>query len=444
MADWPKEYRYYAALQQALQERRIPYFLSRPIQETRKLLGLPELTWSPQLVLLSRLSIARLVAVNTVLLYTAGFGGLLLLRRRLRLSAGPFALLFLLFAFNGHITAHLAIGHSMWVGYFLLPFFFWTLVELTEHGASPTWPVRVALVLFLVLLQGSFHVFVWCVMFLLLLGASHPRRLRAVAPALAWTVALTACRIVPAAIALEGRREQDFLSGYPSASVLVSGLVQIVPLSHPREGGRFGRLDWWEYDAYLGWAGLVWLLGFGLLARLRQGRDRPHRDLDLPAALMALLSLGNLFYPINALGVPLLGSQRVSSRLLVLPLGLWLTLAALHTQQHLDRTRWRRLFQAALAATALATALGFVLHMHVWSVPAVEVAWPPLPHPRDLTMGLLPIEQAVQTPRDAWYVAGVRVSAALSTIGLLAALAQLVRHRRRAGGAGGALAQAAE
>ena len=33
---------------------------------------------------------------------------------------------------NGHIVAHLAIGHSMWTGYFLLPFVFVYLMDILD------------------------------------------------------------------------------------------------------------------------------------------------------------------------------------------------------------------------------------------------------------------------------------------------------------------------
>src|SRR5262245_20762907 len=114
VGDWAKERRYYTVLGEAVREVRVPYFVSRPIQETRKFLAIPEVVWSPQVLLLGVLDVETYVAAQTVLLYTAGFIGCLWLRRRYSLSALPFTLLFLLFNFNGHVTAHLAVGHSMW------------------------------------------------------------------------------------------------------------------------------------------------------------------------------------------------------------------------------------------------------------------------------------------------------------------------------------------
>jgi len=145
--DWPKEYRYYSILQQAVRGDRVPFYVSRPIH-TRKFLALPEVSWSPQLLLLRFMPVGAFVVANTLLLYSAGFAGLLLIRRRYSLGLLPFAFLFAIFAFNGHVTAHLAVGHSMWVGYFLLPFVLllldvWPLGRLTPASA-PADPGRSA------------------------------------------------------------------------------------------------------------------------------------------------------------------------------------------------------------------------------------------------------------------------------------------------------------
>ena len=144
--DWPKEFRYYAVLRQAVTESRVPYFLSAPIVFSRKFLAIPEVTWSPQVALLGFLPIPLFIVVNTLLAYAAGVCGLLLLERRYRLGLLPFALLFALFSFNGHVTAHLAIGHSMWLGYFLLPFFVLGVLAVLERPETPLLAEKLSLV----------------------------------------------------------------------------------------------------------------------------------------------------------------------------------------------------------------------------------------------------------------------------------------------------------
>jgi hypothetical protein len=438
VADWPKEYRYYAALRQALGEARVPYYVTRPIHETRKLLALPELTWSPQIVLLRVLDVPAFVTANTVLLYSAGFAGCLLLRRRYGLSALPFTLLVLVACFNGHLTAHLAVGHSMWAGTLLLPLFGLLVLEIVEDPTARRAPLLLALVLFAMTMQGAFHAFVWCVLFLLLILAFHAQGRRAVVRALVWTFVLSACRLVPPAIVLLGRRQQPFLSGYPGLGDLVEALVRVRTVAEPLRGGRFGALGWWEYDAYVGAAALVWLLWFGIVRRLRETRSataaedagaaRARWALDGPMAILALLSLDDVYYPLNAAGLPLLSTQRVSSRFVLVPLVLLAVLAAARAQA--DLQRGQRRLRLLLAMAVVLTAASLATHSWTWRVAAVEAAWPPAPHPRDLAIEVRE-EREEETARDRAYVAGVRLSAMVSATALIAVAWRLRRLRDR-------------
>lgn len=437
-ADWPKEFRYYSALQQALGEGRVPYYVSRPIHQTRKLLALPELNWSPQVALLRVVDVRAFPAVNTVLLYAAGFAACLLLRRRYRLSPAPFLLLVLVALFNGHLTAHLAVGHSMWAGALLLPFFGLLVLMLVEDPGRRTTPVWIGLLLFAVLLQGSFHVFVWCVLFLALVFAFHPAGRRPVAAALLWSFALGACRLVPPAVVLLGRREQPFLSGYPSPVTLLESMTLIRTVAEPVRGGRFDSLGWWEYDAYVGIAAVLWLGWFGVYRRAAESRRArgagpPAKQgrwaIDGPLFVMTALALDDLYYPINAAGIPLLASQRVSSRFVLVPLVLLAVVAAVRAEADLAEKRWRGL-RPLLLAGALATAASVCAHSWAWRLPAIEAAWPPAPRPRDLAIEVGPLP-AAETERDRAYVAGVRGSSALSLLALAAAGQRLWRLRRR-------------
>jgi len=420
VADWPKEVRYYVALQQAIVDGRIPWYVSRSIQETRKFLANPELPWSPDVLLLRFVGIEVFLVLKVLLWYAAGFAGLLLIRRRYGISLLPFTFLFLLFTFNGHIVAHLAIGHSMWTGYFLLPFVFLYLLDLL--GDVPTTaPLKLALVFFLMLLQGSLHVFAWCVLLLLLAVAFHRRAWKAALAALAWTAALAACRLVPAAVVLFGKMEQVFISGYPSAGDLLAALVAIRPITYPRQGGLFGTLNWWEYDAYLGALGLAWLIGFGVVLRFKGPEARTFAALNGPLAVLALLSLDDLYAPINRLGVPLLSGERVSSRLLIVPIIFLLPAAAVRMQRALEASPRRRALSALAVLALIVMGVGLATHSHAWSLPVLERTWPPPPHARDLGIAILDSGALEPTARDTAYLWSVRAGVAVSVLALVAA-----------------------
>jgi hypothetical protein len=436
-ADWPKEFRYYSAVKQAVTEGRVPYYVSRPIHETRKLLALPELSWSPQIALLRVVDVPAFFALNTALLFAAGFAGCLVLRRRYELSFAPFALLVMVALVNGHLAAHLGVGHSMWTGAFLLPWVAVFALELAEEPRSRRATLLLALVLFAILLQGSFHVFVWCLMLLGLIAAFEARARRAALAAGAWAVALGACRLLPAAAALGGRREQPFLSGYPTPAVLLEALVRVRTAAEPPRGGRFDALGWWEYDAFVGAAALVWLLWFGVYRRWRARNEedaraagpglRWRRGLDGPLAVLALLSLGDLYYPINASGIPLLAAERVSSRFLLVPLVFLAVFAAARTEADLRRARRPRRLRALVGLAAALTAVCLAVHSWTWRAPAVVASWPPAPHERVLAIELQ--EPANEGARDRTYMAAVRLGAAASLGALIVLGSRLWRLR---------------
>ena len=419
-ADWPKEVRYYVVLKQAMVEGRVPYFVSKPIQETRKFLAIPETVLSPQVVLLRWWDTDAFLLAHLVLLHSLATLGCVLLRRRYRLSPPAFILLWLLVAFGGHIVAHVAIGHSMWGGYFLLPFFFLLATEAPDR-AGRRWPIVLGLVLGAMLWQGSLHVFVWCVIVLLVQLAVGPGRL-AIAAGLAWAAALGLVRLAPAALILQGRRDAEFQTGYPGVVELLQGLASIRDASVPRVGGgSMGGLQWWEFDAYVGPVALLWLLAFGVRGLVRG--ERPWR-LAAPLLVMTLFSIDSVYAPLSALGLPLLASQRVTSRFLVVPL-LWLAVLAA-----IEATRWAtsRSRATLLWLAAAATALSLAAHSHVWRMGHLEVLLPAPPHARDLDVEIVPPE--TEGPKDALYVWTVRASALVSFSALGVALWRVRRLSR--------------
>jgi hypothetical protein len=418
--DWPKEYRYYSTLQQAVRDGRVPFYLSRPIH-TRKFLALPEVSWSPQVVLLRIMPVGAFVVANTLLLYSAGFFGLLLIRRRYALGLLPFAFLFAIFAFNGHVTAHLAVGHSMWVGYFLLPFVLLPVLALVEQGERQGMPELIGLALFAVLLQGALHVFVWCVLFLVLLAGFERRLALPIVKALAWTAAFSACRLLPAYFLLD-RKDQAFISGFPTLLDLWRSLATLQGPGAPPRGGPFGTLDPWEYDTYVGVPALLWLAFYG-----SRPAERAWSALYAPMAVLAVLSFDALYAPFNALPLPLLNAERVSSRFLVLPLLVLATLAAISMERAARRARGGR--ERWIAAAALAwMVVGLALHSSLWRLPRVEAERPE-------RRGRLEIEIAEPPPagsrRDDAYMMTAVGAAALSAVAVGIAAWRLRPRRGR-------------
>jgi len=333
-ADWPKEYLYFSVLQQAVSTGTVPYHVDQALQSTQRFLALPETAKSPQILLLPFMDIGDFVVVNTLIAYAIGFWGCLLIRRRYTLSLVSFAVLFLLFHFNGYITAHLATGHSMWNGYFLMPFYCYYVLRLcettTESAASDARvPLALALTLFVMNLQGAFHMYVWNVLFLGLLAAFNTRLARPIAVAVAYSALLSAFIILPAAITYWNfAAAEPFFTGYPSVGVLIEAFVYIrrFDIDTAPATGLVADVGWWEYDMFIGVLPFVALLYLGVWLRWSTPatlagalRGTEYRPLDWPMAVMSVLSMSAFYAVVTFLPIPLLNSERVPSRFLITP-----------------------------------------------------------------------------------------------------------------------------
>ena len=148
---------------------------------TDRYMALPDVMLAPQMLLLGVMSVGWFVLVNVWLMYSLGLLGLVQLWKRLRLSPVSFAVLFLLFNFNGSILSHFSVGHVNYTGYFLYPWLFLLLIDLAQSDlrfslksrAVWRWLAGYAFLLFFMLLNGSFHQFIWALMLTGLVGLFH-------------------------------------------------------------------------------------------------------------------------------------------------------------------------------------------------------------------------------------------------------------------------------
>ncbi len=210
--------------------------------------------FSPQILLLYFLNPATYVLVNVWILYSLGFVGLLLIRARYKLSFISFLAVFLLFNLNGHIVAHLGVGHFEWVGYFLLPFYVLLVMKMVEGEKTGwTWLLSMSLVLLAIVLQGAAHFFIYCITFLLLLALFQPRFFSPIIKAIVLGVLVSMIRILPPALQFAGGTGLKFLGGFES----VYQFLQV--FTSPSNQG------YWEKTYYVGVIGFAFILYFGVI-----------------------------------------------------------------------------------------------------------------------------------------------------------------------------------
>ena len=177
-------------------------------------------------------------------------------------------------------------------------------------------------------------------------------------------------------------------------------------------------LGWWELDYYVGFLGLAFVGGLGLLAFLRRPRTLPDvGPLALPVLILTLFSIGKLYKVFHVLQVPLLDSQRVSSRLLYLPF-LFLTLAgARWLQAWLDRRRPSPMLTVSLLSGVLLLASDIWQHVKLWRVAKMGDLFPN----KALDLGVNVVANRVDPPYTAALVVGLAISlAALCALVFLA------------------------
>ncbi|MDD4938797.1 MAG: hypothetical protein PHE18_04720 [Candidatus Omnitrophica bacterium] len=404
--DWPKEHAYYSVLRESLLNKSVPFHISSVFQDTNRFLALPETNLLPHILLLPIMPVPAFIFAHILIMYSVGFLGCLFLKKHFGLGLIPFTFLYLLFNFNGYISSHIAVGHTMWSGYFLLPFFCLHTFKLTEKKEGGRRLVyKISFVLFLVGLAGAFHIYIWCAVFLLILGLSNPRCLRKSAGAVFLSAGCLLFRILPAALTFWNKGYPYlFISGYPKPADIINALMT----AQNHEYFPFpSRMGWWEFDIYIGVIGAAVLFFYFFFARAARKEGiggLTFREFDAALLLFLIFSLDIVFRPIASLHIPLLNFQRYSSRFIILPLLIALIVSAARMQK-MDFSRpaskitacgWY--FLAALLAASL------FRHSFIWRISGIEKKYPFAP---------LPQVTIAQQP-DRMYISLLAVSSAAS------------------------------
>jgi hypothetical protein len=401
---------------------------------TDRFLVLPDVITAPQMALMAFMSMTQFFFADVLLMYTLGTLGLLWFKRRFALSPAAFAFLFLAFQFNGHIQAHLSVGHATWLGYFLFPFFVALCIQLIDHQHEKPgvfrggwrWVAGMAFLLFFMLLQGSFHQFIWCLMFLGVLGIVVWRQWWTVLRAGLFTGLLSAVRLLPPTLGL-GQFNNDFLSGYPRPWDLLTALIRLIgPAEALAKRMQWRGLGWWEYDLYLGLAGTLLLAVFGgwmWLVYLR--REKQYWQLLPGALVLALFSMWQVFKPIMALPIPFFAAERVSSRMIIIPFAIALSIAAINLQRWLDSNRRYFLPQAGLLVLLASLGWDLVQHLQLWQETEAARGFP-------YTDVNLAIKTVANHP-DPAYTQIVAIGAALTLgVGIFLLAMAWLEHREQA------------
>jgi hypothetical protein len=351
-ADWVKEWTYHAALHESLSRGQLPWFLEETFQGTNRFFANPETNIAPQVLLLAVIDAPAFIVAQFVTLLGIGVAAAHRLARDLGL--GPIASLTFLtiFLMNGHVIAHLETGHLQWAAYGLLPAVLLFVYRAARGDLNRRTQAGLAMILALIAMTGGWHVFVWCVIWIGVFVALDHSRWRfglSLAPIVAGLIAL---RVVPA-LALYDAPDPEFVGSYQRLWILAAGLIG--EARRPIDG-----LNWWEYNAFVGWVGFV-VVATGFTAPLGRLWRHPVAALWAPSLAMLMLSTYNI-YAWTLFRLPGFESERVASRLLILALLGFTLIGCVQLDSWLAHRRLSRWRVTAIALAGLLMAAQLVTH----------------------------------------------------------------------------------
>ena len=318
--DWLRNWRYLTSLQEAILRGEIPYYLRTQLFGSDRFWANPETLVAPHALLLRAMSVNSFFMLHVLLTFTAGYCGLVGLKLELGLSPLPWVVFLTLFLFNGHITAHLSVGHTQWVSYFLLPWVFLCLTRAARGNLSIQNAAVLALTLAAMIMIGGWHVFVWSLLFTIFFCVVSRARLIFLTETLLLTGLLAAFRLLPAFVTYGGG-SNTFALSFRTVPMLIDALAtgQTARFTQETEG-------WWEFDTYVGSIGFVILCLGALPGRLLTGRSKDLRydrtrflnSFYLPVLALFVLSLGDV-YQSTLFRLPGFVSERVVTRIAIVP-----------------------------------------------------------------------------------------------------------------------------
>ncbi len=248
----------------------------------------------------------------------------------------------------------------MWAGYFLLPYFFLFLPGILKDPA-PAASAKLALAVFFIFLTGGFHIAVWCMLLLLLTGLFNRPALKPALFALLLAALLLAFRLLPAVITYY-EKAGTHVRGFYSVYIMLESLIV---MHGPDFVPAFPawQKNWTEYNTYIDIIGLGVILFFGVYYGIKnRKRQDSFRPFYWPIALMAIISLSKLGW----MPIPPFNSEKVSTRMLIIPVLFLAIFAASRVQDYLTKKRDNSavLVLAAVLLVMLFTSL--YINMELW------------------------------------------------------------------------------
>lgn len=131
--DWPVTKNFYLLIKKAIEEQKIPYFVSLFDKNyfNNKFFANGLYSISPQIYLIKFLKIKNFINFNILFFYSIGFYFSFLISKQLKFNNFQTILFLILINFNGYITSKISVGHlGSSNAIFLIPAFFYLIFRI--------------------------------------------------------------------------------------------------------------------------------------------------------------------------------------------------------------------------------------------------------------------------------------------------------------------------
>ena len=378
--DWVREQKCQELISESLRSRTIPYHVPNyPKMHTvgkDRFLGSVPYTISPQALLLFFVNSQIFTIINLLLMFSIGFYGCIIIKRRYNLGLLSFAFLFLIFNFNGYWVEKVSAYGPGYMGYFLLPFVLYILMQISNLDYSNKneqhkWGVWLGLCTATILFQGSFHLYVEIITFIIIWGIINFRY---------WQPALISCivsfligmvRFLPAAVSYgtSPNRHALIWGGYSNPQHFMDAFVDLrTHLDHPIYG-------WWESSLFISLVGLLFLFYFGIWAPFMKHKWTKlnlWKTLILPCSIILFISFRRFKYILIPNWIPLLNAESITTRYMIIPLLIVTFIATINLQGFIDKYwKWKNV-RYLLVISIFSLTLFLFNHSRLWRMHKVQ------------------------------------------------------------------------
>ena len=373
-----KEFQYLQIIKESLESKIIPFYVYGISElfpfKNDFFFAVPIWTMSPQLFILKYFNVYDFYFFNLILLYSVSFIGLFLIKQKYKLSHFSFLFLFLIFNFNGHIISYLSSYGQSQLGYFFLPYFFYFFFKITLEEEKKRYlnSIYLGITIWLILLQGSLHLFSQLIIFLILYLLFNLSLFKELIISIIISFLLSLNRLLPAFIVNLNSSNTRNVSGFSDLGVIVNSITE---LKSPFD--YFSFEGWHEYNYYLSFNGLIILIIFAFFIysfsnkiRLFELRAKNY----LPIIIFIIFSFRNT-YEIIPRFIPLFNLESLTARFFIIPLIFFTIVSAINIDRFFDYIDSNSLkFKAKFIYFTNIIILFFLLinHARIWRLPRIH------------------------------------------------------------------------